>query len=49
MKCTCHIIGELKRAREDILDLPFTPEKSIQVDRIDAVIDYLKEIDNDNS
>lgn len=36
------LIEDLEGIKDNLLSLPFTPERSIQVDRIDAVIDYLK-------
>lgn len=43
------IIKELERIKEKILNLPFSNRRSLQVDRLDAVIDFLKEQQDDNS
>jgi hypothetical protein len=37
------LIEALDGIKEDLLALQFTADRSIQVDRIDAVIDWLKE------
>ena len=38
------LIDQLVKMRENILDMPFDPEKSLTVDRLDMVIDWVKEI-----
>jgi len=37
------LIEELERIRDEITDLEFTAERSLQVDRLNLVIDWLKE------
>jgi hypothetical protein len=37
------IIDELERIKQEIIKEDFTPERSLQVDRLDTVIDFLKE------
>jgi len=37
------LIEELERIRDAITDLEFTNERSLQVDRLNLVIDWLKE------
>lgn len=37
------LIEELERIRDEITDLEFTPDRSLQVDRLNLVIDWLKE------
>ena len=37
------LIEELERTRDEITDLEFTAERSLQVDRLNLVIDWLKE------
>jgi hypothetical protein len=39
------LIAKLEEIKQAILEQPFTPERSIQVDRLDAVLDWLRELD----
>jgi hypothetical protein len=39
------LIAKLEEIKQAILEKPFSPGRSIQVDRLDSVLDWLRELD----